>query len=268
MPPGAPQILPLCGGDKVIGLGGLQTGATVKLTFNGQTVVFGAEASSTKYNVDEGLDDNSTVTAQQSLCVKVWSPLTKRPVPSSTPVRPELTSPPNNAINVGLKPTLFWKDGQGTTPCNKPTLFRLQLSKDATFGTKKEYGPIDVHKYTVPPPPLEANETKYYWRVMAFRGSKKSDWSLPFMFTTVMSATSKPDNYDMKPDPKDLPGTWYFIEDCCPVYWRKVVPAAGKSYNDALQKLWDNIKDPSCWIYLPDVPANFDCGTCWDPKGP
>lgn len=271
MPPGAPQILPLCGGQPVIALAGLQTGATVKLTFNGATVVFGAPAATTKYAVGgSGVQDDSSVTAVQSLCAGIWGPSTTRKVPSSTPARPELASPPNNALNVGLTPTLVWKDGKETTPCNHPNQFSLQISKnDATFASPKEFGPIDIHQFTIPKPGLEAKETTYYWRVKANKGAKKSDWSVPFHFKTVMSATSKPNSYDDKPDPHDLPGTWCFIQDCCPVYQRKVVCASGNSYNDVLAKLWAGIKDaPSCWIYLPDVTAKFDCGTCSDPKGP
>lgn len=266
MPPGAPQIVPLCGGQTFIGLGGLQTGATVRLAFNSGAVVFGAPSVTTKYPVNGGLQDGSTVTAQQSLCADVWGPSTTKKVPSSSPVRPDLVSPPNKAIDVPLKPTLVWTDGPGTTSCNHPTLYLAQLSKDATFAKIKELGPVGFHQLTVAAA-LDANAT-YHWRVRALKGSKKSDWSLPFVFTTVMSATSKPARFPTTPDPHDVPGTWCFIQDCCPVYQRKVVCETG-TYNEALAKLQAKIKDaPSCWIYEPDVPAKFDCGTCSDPKGP
>ncbi len=268
-----PVLAPLCGGDEVVGIKGLQAGATVELTIDGDTVVFGAPAPYVNYPVAP-LKDNSTVTARQNLCglSSTWSPASSVTVVPSQPVPPALVSPPDKAPKVPVTPTLAWKDGPGTTSCNHPTSFDLQIGQDDslqadTFAKPKlvkDIQFIDVHQYTVKPPSLATGKL-HWWRVRGHKGAKVSDWSTPWSFTPV-EGTPQP----TMPPPVEPKQVWCFIQDCCPVYQRKVVCTPTEmTYYDALGYLKGKIKDaPSCWIYEPNVKANANVGTCSDPKWP
>jgi hypothetical protein len=90
-------------------------------------------------------------------------------------VAPTLVSPANGATNVALNPTLSW-DAVPTA-----TGYKVQVATSNTFAT-----PLVDQTVTATSLALSslANNTTYYWRVKALRGTTETDWSEVRSFTT------------------------------------------------------------------------------------
>jgi subtilisin-like proprotein convertase family protein len=105
---------------------------------------------------------------------------------------PTLTSPANNATNIGSLPSLTWA---ATT---NATTYQLQISRRPDFNSLvlNELG-ITTNSYTVVAP--LSGYSEYYWRVRALNSCGTGDWSSPaFKFDTeacmLYSSTDVPKN--------------------------------------------------------------------------
>lgn len=90
-------------------------------------------------------------------------------------VPPTLVSPANGATNLALNPTLTW-DAVPTA-----TGYKVQVATSNTFAN-----PLVDQTVTGTSFALSglANNTTYYWRVKALRGTTETDWSNVWSFTT------------------------------------------------------------------------------------
>jgi len=89
---------------------------------------------------------------------------------------PTLISPPNNATNVSLTPTLTWSSVTGATS------YRVQISTDSTFSTTVwDSSGITGTSVNV----LLSQTTAYFWRVNASNSGCTGHWSSTFRFTTL-----------------------------------------------------------------------------------
>ncbi len=96
---------------------------------------------------------------------------------------PVLISPLNKQGAVPLQPTFLWHQTEGSTG------YILQVSKSSNFSNlvyEKQLTNEKDTSFTLPTK-LEYYE-KYYWRVAAKMGSKTSDWSEVWEFTTKLEA--------------------------------------------------------------------------------
>ncbi|MFZ1728763.1 MAG: choice-of-anchor X domain-containing protein [Bacteroidota bacterium] len=112
----------------------------------------------------------------------VISPLPFRISESET--RPTLFAPQDEAVGVSTRPTIRW------IPFNGALTYQLQLTNDPTFNswvinesglTATSYQSQEL-----------ARNTKYFWRVKAFRSGWASDWSTVRRFTTSGSTLAAP----------------------------------------------------------------------------
>jgi PKD repeat protein len=101
---------------------------------------------------------------------------------SESETRPTLFAPRNGAEGESTRPILRW------LPFNGALTYQVQLTNDATLNTWviNESG-IPVAHFDVPE---LARNTKYFWRVKAFRSGWASEWSTMWEFTT--SGTTLP----------------------------------------------------------------------------
>ncbi|WP_378015830.1 InlB B-repeat-containing protein [Adhaeribacter terreus] len=103
-------------------------------------------------------------------------------VPSSS-TAPTLLLPVNNATGVAVQPTLSWNSFSGALS------YRLQVSLNAGFSTTVlDQANISATSATVPG---LANNTVYYWRVLATLSTGVSDWSETRSFTTISQAPAQ-----------------------------------------------------------------------------
>lgn len=120
-------------------------------------------------------------------------------------IAPTLAHPNNNFIGLRLNENLSWNSAQSAD------IYQLQVSKGNTFDSliiidekqlKETYYPIF----------LLDNNTEYYWRVRAFKGTDSSDWSGIRRFRTVIanSAPLFPANNSLN------------INDTTMFWWKKV----------------------------------------------
>jgi len=106
----------------------------------------------------------------------VWSFTTELP-PLTAVV---LTSPANNATNVSVNPTLQWQSVATATG------YEVEISTVTTFATTVFSG-TTTNLYQSLSGLI--NNTTYYWRVRALRGSEQGPWSAVWSFTTIQQQT-------------------------------------------------------------------------------
>ena len=126
------------------------------------------------------------VKAKNSTKASVWTePWTFLTVVKPLDI-PVLSSPANNALNLGLTPTLKWG---GVTSA---TSYSVQLSLNETFSTTL----INETNVTAAQIIVASNilnfDTKYFWRVKAKTATKESDWSVIWNFTTELGPLPAP----------------------------------------------------------------------------
>ncbi|MBK9056212.1 MAG: hypothetical protein IPL78_36550 [Chloroflexi bacterium] len=86
-------------------------------------------------------------------------------------------TPTNGATNQSLQPTLTWNVVSGATS------YSLQVATDAGFSNVViAVSGLAAANYT--PTTSLANNTTYYWRVLASNGSGDGAYSTAFSFTT------------------------------------------------------------------------------------
>ncbi len=100
----------------------------------------------------------------------------------AVPGAPALLAPANGATNQPLQPTLTWNAVSGATS------YSLQVATDAGFSNIViTANNIAVTNYT--PASNLANNTTYYWRVLAANGAGNGSYSTTFSFTTEAATT-------------------------------------------------------------------------------
>ena len=99
------------------------------------------------------------------------------------PDPPVLASPLDEAVDVGLTPTLTW-NGEGDS-------FTVQIASDGAFGNIVDAALVSTTQYTVAVGALD-HATLYFWRVNASNANGTSDFSAVWSFTTA-AATAPPD---------------------------------------------------------------------------
>jgi len=103
----------------------------------------------------------------------------------SIPVAPTLVSPPNNALEVSITPTLEWIDIPNAFD------YRVQLTADPNFAsTIVDVSGIVPNQYIIPSGLLNAG-TVYFWRVNARSGMGTSSYSTIWFFTTVITGITQ-----------------------------------------------------------------------------
>jgi hypothetical protein len=244
---------PLCQGDTSIVLSELRRGATVELTVNGDTIVFGAADLSKSIPVGP-LTFPQTVTARQNTCGDPgsWSQLRKAVVNTAAPVAPKLNTPVNNATKVSLTPTLSFADLGAY--CNRANSLDVQIATNAGFTTQLQKTTVGGSTNFWIPSKLKVSTT-YFWRVRAnHSGQPSSAWST-FKFTTAAD-----DSGGHPPPPPPGNQDFCFTEDCCP-YFRRVIVVNAPTQADAMAKAI--AQSPGCSI------TPIDCGSkvpgCSDP---
>ncbi|MGH2568560.1 MAG: hypothetical protein ACRDGA_09490, partial [Bacteroidota bacterium] len=104
---------------------------------------------------------------------QVW----RRSLGESVPATPTLVLPANGATGVPTNPTLQWNNSTGAT------LYQLQVSTNVGFTA------LVVNQFAITDTflvvPNLANNTLYFWRVIASNGVGSSAWSNVWSFTTV-----------------------------------------------------------------------------------
>ncbi len=128
-----------------------------------------------------------------------WFRITDNP-PTTGVQPPILQSPPDNATDVEPPVTLSWSNVSGAQS------YSLQLSTTSNFDNLiLDLKNISTNNYTITT--LNDN-TKYFWRVAAFKDVQSSNWSTIFSFTTKATQLSAPriikpfeaeTNVDLKP---------------------------------------------------------------------
>jgi choice-of-anchor B domain-containing protein len=99
----------------------------------------------------------------------------------AVPSAPTLLTPTNGATNQSLQPTLTWNVVSGATS------YSLQVATDAGFSNVViAVSGLAAANYT--PTTSLANNTTYYWRVLASNGSGDGAYSTAFSFTTEAMA--------------------------------------------------------------------------------
>jgi photosystem II stability/assembly factor-like uncharacterized protein len=110
----------------------------------------------------------------------LWS--TPLPKPASMLAAPTLTSPINNANNIGLNPKLTWSS------VNDAFAYTIQYTTNM-LGVWNEVSSNNTYVFLS----NLISETKYYWRVKAKQASATSPWSTIFSFTTSDITLNKPE---------------------------------------------------------------------------
>ena len=93
------------------------------------------------------------------------------------PLPPVLTSPPNNAVNTSVTPTLMWNASQGAVT------YHVQISTVANFQVITDSITLSSNQYPVPSGRL-MNGYTYFWRVNASNPVGTSAWSSIWCFST------------------------------------------------------------------------------------
>lgn len=103
---------------------------------------------------------------------------------SESETRPTLFAPQNGSEGVSTRPIFRW------LPFHDAISYQLQVTNDVTLGSWV----INLTGLTAVnfPSPELARNTKYFWRVKAFRSGWESEWSTLFEFTTVGSNLTAP----------------------------------------------------------------------------
>lgn len=94
----------------------------------------------------------------------------------SVPSMPQLISPPNNALNQSLTPTMSWVNVGGDN-------YSIQISTTPNFYVISDSATVSVNQYTVPPGKLHPALT-YFWRVQATNYLGTGPWSDVWSFGT------------------------------------------------------------------------------------
>lgn len=102
---------------------------------------------------------------------------------------PMMSSPTNDSYSNPLSIELKWQ------PINNVDFVFIELSDNLDFENAVSYQ-IDAGFSSINIENLEYNKT-YYWRLQAEKDGKKSEWSLPWSFTTKLAPTNliSPSNY-------------------------------------------------------------------------
>jgi len=95
-------------------------------------------------------------------------------------VPPTLVSPENLSTNVALDPTLSWEAVPTATG------YVVEVSTSNTFATTVYSGTVTNNSVQLSG---LLNNTTYYWRVKALRGTTETEWSVVWSFTTLPGAT-------------------------------------------------------------------------------
>lgn len=115
-----------------------------------------------------------------------WSASWNFQTGNNAPPAPLLSSPPNNATNVSLTPTLSWNAASGAD------YYHIQVSTSNTFSTTVvDVTGITGTGYSVPSGILFNNMT-YYWRVNANNNGGSSPWSDIWGFSTIPAPPTPP----------------------------------------------------------------------------
>jgi hypothetical protein len=95
---------------------------------------------------------------------------------------PLLVSPVNNAINIGLMPTLTWHKAQNDS------IYALQISGTSTFSIRIIDDSVITDTAVVLPSALLVHNMPYYWKVaVTKKGGQATTFCTPWVFTTVMT---------------------------------------------------------------------------------
>ncbi len=104
----------------------------------------------------------------------------------SPPSVPNLTSPPNGAVNVSINPLLDWDTA------SLASSYCLQVSADSSFSANTiDTSGLDSSNFTVPAN-LLINNTRYYWRVRGQNFAGYGGWSSTWHFTTIVAIPNAP----------------------------------------------------------------------------
>ncbi|MBR9975908.1 MAG: PKD domain-containing protein, partial [Bacteroidetes bacterium] len=103
---------------------------------------------------------------------------------SESETRPTLFAPQNGRDGVSTRPIFGWQ------PFRDAISYQLQVTNDVTLGSWV----INVTGLTAVnfPSPELARNTRYFWRVKAFRSGWESEWSTMWEFTTSGSILTSP----------------------------------------------------------------------------
>ena len=114
-----------------------------------------------------------------------WSDIWNFTTTLALPAPPVLQSPDSSAVNVSLTPLLDWDDNPYST-------YRLQVSTDPNFGSFiLNNGGITISQFQISGGTL-SNGVTYYWRVNATNSAGTSQWSVIWLFTTIVAAPVAP----------------------------------------------------------------------------
>ncbi len=142
---------------------------------------------------------------------------------------PTLASPEDNSTDVELLPLFTWSNVDGATS------FTLQVSKASDFSALvlDESG-ITIEEFEMTTGALE-ELTTYFWRVNATDGSRVSDWSTVFSFTTLTTSLDIPVLISPANNASDvnLTGT--------ELVWNSVTDASNYSVEVATDEAFSNV---------------------------
>lgn len=144
-------------------------------------------ANSVNYTLGSGILNNGTTYFWKITALSPLSQLDAGNAPftfsTTVPTPFNLTSPANNATQIGLTPTLFWSDSTGETS------YRIQISTDNMFTVLVyENNSISANavSFNVPTGVL-AGGTSYFWRVIAQNNNGVTTaGNAPFTFQTIV----------------------------------------------------------------------------------
>jgi hypothetical protein len=242
-----PKIIgPLCEGMQQLDITDLQLGATVEVTANGKTLVFGAATTSKAINGT--LTFPQTVSARQNLCGTPgsWSALATVAVGSGAPVTPILKMPPDKATGVTLNPLLTWFDL--SKYCNSAQSFDLEIAEDPAFTKQRQTFSLvsGTNSWTMATLKFL---TTYWWRVRCnHNGHAPSKWAV-FAFTTVADGGKVID-----PPPPPATHDFCFLESCPGFFDNKRIVENAPTLAEAQAMVERN--NPECFFTPIDCSSN------------
>lgn len=140
-----------------------------------------------------------------------WFRITDNP-PTAGLQPPTPLSPPDNATDVEIPVLLSWSNVSGAQN------YALQISTKSDFSTLiVDLKNLTTNSYTFS---NASDNTKYFWRVAAFKDGQMSNWSTPFSFTTKAFQLSAPIVY--------VPADGEVSVDLKPTFRWSKVPGADK----------------------------------------